>query len=128
MRKRNNVIGVHIVMGIPDVHINIKVIKTYLNTKKNISVTQYNIATIRLFGFTINYGLYCIGGSRGACPVHAPYGTQFFHFCIYFHQKVPTSEVHAPPNGCTPLYRKSWIRHCIGTHLIKRKLYHKVGM
>ena len=22
------------------------------------------------------------------------------------------SEVHAPPNGCTPPYGKSWIRHC----------------
>ena len=26
-----------------------------------------------------------IGGSRGACPAHAPYGTQFFRFCIHFH-------------------------------------------
>ena len=43
-----------------------------------------------------------IGGSRGACPVYTPHGTQFFHFCIHFHQKVPTSEVHAPPNGCMP--------------------------
>ena len=32
----------------------------------------------------------------GACP---PYRTQFFHFHIHFHQKVPTSEVHAPPTG-----------------------------
>ena len=45
-----------------------------------------------------------IGRSRGACPAHAPppHGTQFFCFRIHFHQKVPTSEVHAPPNGCTP--------------------------
>ena len=42
----------------------------------------------------------------GACQVHAtPYGTQFFHFSIHFHQKAPTSEghapqwVHAPPMG-----------------------------
>ena len=48
----------------------------------------------------------------GACQAHAnPYGTQFFHFHIHFHQKVPASEVHTPPNGCTPPYRKSWIRH-----------------
>ena len=46
------------------------------------------------------------GGVPGACP---PYGTQFFHFRIHFHRKVPTSEVHAPPNGCTPPYGKSWI-------------------
>ena len=43
-----------------------------------------------------------IGGSRGPCPAHAPHGTQFFRFRIHFHQKVPTSEVHTPPNGCTP--------------------------
>ena len=45
-----------------------------------------------------------IGGSRrGGVPgTRPPYGTQFFHFHIQFHQKVPTSEVHAPPNGCTP--------------------------
>ena len=24
-----------------------------------------------------------------------PYGTQFFHFHLHFHQKAPTSEVHA---------------------------------
>ena len=40
-----------------------------------------------------------IAGSRGACPAHAPYGSQFFHFRIHFHQKVPMSEVHVPPNG-----------------------------
>ena len=48
-----------------------------------------------------------IGGSRagggGACPAHAPYGTQFFHFHIHFHRKVPTSEVHAPLMGAHPL-------------------------
>ena len=34
----------------------------------------------------------------GACRVHAtPYGTQFFHFRIHFHRKVPASEVHTPP-------------------------------
>ena len=45
-----------------------------------------------------------IGGSGGgACPAHAPpYGTQFFHFHIHFHQKVPTSEVHAPLMGARP--------------------------
>ena len=52
-----------------------------------------------------------IGRSRGVCPAHAPHGTQFFHFCIHFHQKVPTSEVHTP-NGCMPPYGKSWICHC----------------
>ena len=40
-----------------------------------------------------------------------PYGTQFFCFHKHFHRKVPTSEVHAPPNGSTPPpYGKSWIR------------------
>ena len=43
------------------------------------------------------------GGVSGACP---PYGTQFFRFHIHFHQKVPTLEVHAPPNGCTPPLRE----------------------
>ena len=39
----------------------------------------------------------------GGMLAHAtPYGTQFFCFRIHFHQKAPTSEVHAPPNGCTP--------------------------
>ena len=39
----------------------------------------------------------------GVCQAHTtPYGTQFFHFHIHFHQKVPTLEV--PPNRCmTPL-------------------------
>ena len=50
---------------------------------------------------------------RGACRAHAtPYRTQLFRFRIHFHQKVPVSEVHAPPNGCMPPYGKSWIRHC----------------
>ena len=31
-----------------------------------------------------------------------PYGTQFFCFCIHFHQKVPTSEVQAPLMGACP--------------------------
>ena len=39
-------------------------------------------------------------------------GTQFFHFRIHFHRKVPTSEVHAPLTGARPPYGKSWIRHC----------------
>ena len=39
----------------------------------------------------------------GPCRAHAtPYGTQFFHFCIHFHQKAPMSEVHAPPPGARP--------------------------
>ena len=42
-------------------------------------------------------------GWGGACQVHAtPYGTQFFHFHIHFHQKVPASEVHASPMGARP--------------------------
>ena len=31
-----------------------------------------------------------------------PHGTQFFHFRIHFHQKVPMSEVHAPLTGARP--------------------------
>ena len=42
-------------------------------------------------------------GGGGACRAHAiPYGTQFFHFHIHFHQKAPASEVHTPSNGCMP--------------------------
>ena len=52
-----------------------------------------------------------IGGSRGRARCTSPYGTQFFHFRIHFHQKVPISEVHTPPMGARPPYRKSWIRH-----------------
>ena len=33
---------------------------------------------------------------------HPHYGTQFFHFHIHFHQKVPVPEVHAPPMGARP--------------------------
>ena len=54
-----------------------------------------------------------IGGSRGgACPAHAPpYRTQFFHFRIHFHWKVPTLEAKTSQNGSTPPpYGKSWIR------------------
>ena len=41
-----------------------------------------------------------IGGSRvGRAGARRPYGTQFFHFRIHFHQKVPVSAVHAPPTG-----------------------------
>ena len=58
-------------------------------------------------------GALCIGGSRGRARRTPPYGTQFFRFRIHFHRKVPMSVVHAPPNGCTPPYRKSWIRHCL---------------
>ena len=54
-----------------------------------------------------------IGGSGGgACQAHStPYGTQFFRFRIHFHQKVPASEVHTPPNGCMSPYGKSCICH-----------------
>ena len=37
----------------------------------------------------------------GACR-HAPYGTQFFHFCIHFCRKVPVLGVHAPRTGPRP--------------------------
>ena len=42
-----------------------------------------------------------INRSRGGVP-GAPYGTQFFRFCIHFHRKVPTSAVHAPLTGARP--------------------------
>ena len=55
----------------------------------------------------------------GTCQAHAtPYGTQFFCFCIHFHQKVPASEVHAPLMGACPTYGKSWICHCQGTGVV----------
>ena len=60
--------------------------------------------------FSIQLSLADLGG--GACRAHAtPYGTQFIHFHIHFHQKAPMSEVHAPLTGARPPYRKSWIRH-----------------
>ena len=36
--------------------------------------------------------------------MHAPHGTQFFHFCIHFWQKVPTLEVHATPRTVVLLH------------------------
>ena len=42
---------------------------------------------------------YVIGGSRGRAGRTPPYRTQFFRFHIHFCQKVPVSEVHAPPMG-----------------------------
>ena len=64
-----------------------------------------------------------IGRSRGGMPsTRPPYGTQFFHFCIHFHQKVPMSEVHAPPYRCTPplweildLPLNGMAEHCVQT-------------
>ena len=41
-----------------------------------------------------------LGGGRAGCTLS--YGTQFFHFHIYFSQKALVSEVHVPPNGSTP--------------------------
>ena len=43
-----------------------------------------------------------IGGSGGRARRTPPFGTQFFRFCIHFHRKVPTSEVHAPLTGARP--------------------------
>ena len=54
-----------------------------------------------------------LGEACLAHPPPPPHGTQFFRFRIHFHRKRPMSEVHAPPNGCTPPYGKSWIRHCL---------------
>ena len=49
---------------------------------------------------TTQHALADLGGRRARRM--SPYGTQFFHFRIHFHQKVPMSEVHACPNRCTP--------------------------
>ena len=45
-----------------------------------------------------------VGSVPGARPPPPPppHGTQFFHFRIHFHRKVPTSEVHAPLMGARP--------------------------
>ena len=56
--------------------------------------------------------IFTLADLGGACLVHTtPYGTLFFCFHIHFHQKAPASGVHAPPNGSTPPYGKSWIHH-----------------
>ena len=54
------------------------------------------------------------GGSGGRCHQRPPPPNriQFFHFCTHFCQKVPTSEVGAPPTARRPPNGKSWIRHC----------------
>ena len=47
---------------------------------------------------------YPLADLGGMCRAHAtPYGTQFFHFCIHFHQKAPALEVHTPLMGAHPL-------------------------
>ena len=38
-----------------------------------------------------------IWGGRARRTPPPPHGTQFFHFHIHFHRRVPMSEVHAPP-------------------------------
>ena len=74
-----------------------------------IHIVNYEITCYNYYQCNLN-ALADLGG--GACRAHAsPYGTQFFHFHIHFHQKVPVSEVHAPPNGCMPPYGISWICH-----------------
>ena len=61
------------------------------------------------FKFPQTSALADLGGHARHTP--PPHGTQFFHFHIHFHQKVPTSEVHAPQWVHAP-HGKSWIRHC----------------
>ena len=60
--------------------------------------------------------------------VHPPYGTQFFHFHIHFHRKAPMSEVHAPQNGFTPPYWKSWIRPWLRWELEHKNSYHSISI
>ena len=40
-----------------------------------------------------------LGCMPGTC---LPYGTQFFHFRMYLHQKAPASDIHAPLMGSHP--------------------------
>ena len=50
-------------------------------------------------------GKHCRIWGGGACRAHAtPYGTQFFHFHIHFHRKVPMSGVQAPQWVHAPLW------------------------
>ena len=70
----------------------------YLAGKKGACSRMMNYMCIG--NSSLYYPLADLGGCvPGARP---PHGTQFFLFHIHFHQKVPTSEVHAPLNGCTP--------------------------
>ena len=73
-----------------------------------------NVSTLNVYGNLLVH--IALADLEAACRAHAPpsHGTQFFSFGIHFCQKAPVSEVHAPPNGSTPPYGKSWIRHCIG--------------
>ena len=50
---------------------------------------------------------------QGACPAHAPLRFQILSFRHTKFQNVAASGVHAPPTRSTPLYGKSWIRHCL---------------
>ena len=49
----------------------------------------------------------CVGGTT-------PYGTEFFHFRIHFHEKHPCRRSTSPLMGARPSYGKSWIRHWVG--------------
>ena len=63
-----------------------------------------NFHCSRLTGNTFlpKLGLDALADLGGRARHTPPYGTQFFRFGIHFHRKVPTLEVHVPPNGCTP--------------------------
>ena len=68
---------------------------------------ELSIIRSRLFVFIPSGPMYPpIGRSRGRAGCMPPYGTQFFHFCKHFCQKVSVSEVHIPPNGFTPALRE----------------------
>ena len=82
-------------------------------------VLKLNLDVIKIYYHT----LADLGGHARCTP---PYGTKFFRFHIHFCQKAPTSEVHAPPNGSTPPYRKSWIRHCHTKNKVSKSRHSKI--
>ena len=51
------------------------------------------------------------GGSRGRARRTPPMGPNSFVFAYIFTKKHRVGRC-TPPNGCTPPYGKSWIRHC----------------
>ena len=70
--------------------------KLYLPAKCSITCSVSRRASVQLLLYNT---LADLGGMPGTRP---PYGTQFFCFRIHFYQKVPASEVHAPPPTGNP--------------------------
>ena len=83
-----------------------------------------NIIVVLARKIVTNCAMYASEDLGGACQVHTPYGTQFFHFRIHFQRKVPVSGVHAPQRVHAPIWEildppLVWYHVCFGRYLQK---------